>query len=339
MGTKKIKKENPHLTKTIVDVLAYYDISETNKYTQFLVKMLNMSLEGPYINLESTSEFSELFQTTSMENALIQRVSERLIGYENLRMFVEFSNLMEKNLIEKKDISNYNSWDEIEHQLYVAKNKQNFKNSKKEYKKIFEDDTHLIIRPLNYNTSCTYGYQTKWCTASIREPDYFYKHSKGILIYVIDKKTDDKFAFYKDIDMSSEDYKYQTPFIVYNKTDYRIDSFETGLPHNLLKIIHDELQTNVPNYKFFTNEEIGKMLNYVWIDNENKIIPKSRCLLSEMTTNGLQYQGPLFDDIQPTPSDYLSLPDEYLNQEEQEFLMKQNTTRIININEMLEKIK
>ena len=151
--------------------------------------------------------------------------------------------------MEKKDISKYDSWEEIEYQYYLAINKQNLKQTKKEYKKIFEDETHLIIRPLNYNTSCTYGYQTKWCTASLREPEYFYRHSKGVLIYVINKKTNEKFGFYKELD--SIDDQTQTSFVIYNSADYRIDSFMTGLPHDLLKLIVDELQTNTPNYKFF----------------------------------------------------------------------------------------
>ncbi len=31
----------------------------------------------------------------------------------------------------------------------------------------------------------------------INDPGYFYNHSRGILIYLIDKKENKKFAFYK----------------------------------------------------------------------------------------------------------------------------------------------
>jgi hypothetical protein len=327
MGTKKLKKENEHLNISIIDILSHYDISKTNKYTQFLVRMLNQSLKGPYLNLESENETNKLFQSTDLKSCLIHRISERLIGYENLKLFVDFTVMMEKNIVEKKDISKYDSWDEIEYQYYLAINKQNLKQTKKEYKKIFEDETHLIIRPLNYNTSCTYGYQTKWCTASLREPEYFYRHSKGVLIYVINKKTNEKFGFYKELD--SMDDQTQTSFVIYNSADYRIDSFMTGLPHDLLKLIVDELQTNTPNYKFFSNEELANMLKHVWID-ERKILTRVQ----------RHYRGDLDLDVlanllpdQPVPLDEPILP--RLSSEEKEFLVEQQRARLININSEL----
>ena len=326
MGTKKLKKENEHLNISIIDILSHYDISKTNKYTQFLVRMLNQSLKGPYLNLESENETDKLFQSTDLKSSLIHRISERLIGYENLKLFVDFTVMMEKNIVEKKDISKYDSWEEIEYQYYLAINKQNLKQTKKEYKKIFEDETHLIIRPLNYNTSCTYGYQTKWCTASLREPEYFYRHSKGVLIYVINKKTNEKFGFYKELD--SIDDQTQTSFVIYNSADYRIDSFMTGLPHDLLKLIVDELQTNTPNYKFFSNEELANMLKYVWIE-ERKILPRSQRHYQDYNID-LDVLSNLLPD---QPLDEPILP--RLSSEEKEFLVEQQRARLININNEL----
>lgn len=326
MGTKKLKKENEHLNISIIDILSHYDISKTNKYTQFLVRMLNQSLKGPYLNLESENETHKLFQSTDLKSSLIHKISERLIGYENLRLFVDFTVMMEKNIVEKKDISKYDSWEEIEYQYYLAINKQNLKQTKKEYKKIFEDETHLIIRPLNYNTSCTYGYQTKWCTASLREPEYFYRHSKGVLIYVINKKTNEKFGFYKELD--SIDDQTQTSFVIYNSADYRIDSFMTGLPHGLLKLIVDELQTNTPNYKFFSNEELANMLKYVWIE-ERKILPRTQRHYQDYNID-LDVLSNLLPD---QPLDEPILPK--LSSEEKEFLVEQQKARLININNEL----
>lgn len=327
MGTKKIKKENKHLDISIIDILSYYDISKTNKYTQFLVRMLNQSLKGPYLNLESENETDKLFQSTDLKSSLIHRISERLIGYENLKLFVDFTVMMEKNIVEKKDISKYDSWEEIEYQYYLAINKQNLKQTKKEYKKIFEDETYLIIRPLNFNTSCTYGYQTKWCTASLREPEYFYRHSKGVLIYVINKKTNEKFGFYKELD--SMDEQTQTTFVIYNSADYRIDSFMTGLPHDLLKLIVDELQTNTPNYKFFSNEELANMLKYVWIE-ERKILPRTPRHYQEYNID-LDVLSNLLPD-EPRIKEELSSS---LSLEEQEFLIERQRSRVININREL----
>jgi hypothetical protein len=54
--------------------------------------------------------------------------------------------------------------------LFEAKNREMFKRSKKEIHKIFEDDNYMIFKPLTYASSCSYGYQTKWCTAMVMIP-------------------------------------------------------------------------------------------------------------------------------------------------------------------------
>jgi hypothetical protein len=171
-------------------------------------------------------------------------------------------------VIDEKDISKYDSWDMLETQLFEAKNRELFKKSKKEIHKIFEDDNYMIFKPLTYASSCSYGYQTKWCTAMINDPGYFYNHSRGILIYLIDKKENKKFAFYKhflnqyEISDGHEDYAFKT----YNQEDKQIDTIQTGLPMNILQIILMECDlkspTTIPNYRLFSEEEKNQMRRY-----------------------------------------------------------------------------
>jgi len=265
MGIKKLKKENEILNLNLANMLERFDTSKTKKYSQFLVKMLNKQIENWQTEQDS-------FRPTIQSEVIHISPTEKIVpnnSYENmLSRFVEFTELMEKGLIDEKDISKYDSWDMLEIQLFEAKNREMFKRSKKEIHKIFEDDNYMIFKPLTYAASCSYGYQTKWCTAMVNDPGYFYNHSRGILIYLIDKKQNKKFAFYKhflqkyELSDDHQDYAFKT----FNQEDKQIDTIQTGLPMNILQIILMECDlkspTTIPNYKLFSEEEKNEMRRY-----------------------------------------------------------------------------
>jgi len=277
MGIKKLKKENESLNMTIADMLANFDTSKTKKYSQFLVKMLNKRIEEWKkdnlfrVTKDSTNPIDRVIPNNSWENALVRSfVCDWLFSWSNMERFVEFTELMEKGLVTENDISKYDSWDMLQIQLFEAKNREIFKKSKKEIHKIFEDENYLIFKPLTYLASCSYGYQTKWCTAMINEPSYFYNHSKGILIYLIDKKENKKFAFYKKIlhPHEMDDYEHENyVFKTFNQEDRQIDTIQTGLPMNILQIIMMEcdsnLPTTIPNYKLFSEDEKNIMRQHI----------------------------------------------------------------------------
>jgi hypothetical protein len=277
MGIKKLKKENEFLNMTIADMLAKFDTSKTKKYSQFLVRQLNERIEeweknNPFrITEHSNNPIERIIPNNSWENASIRSfVCDWLFSWSNMERFVEFTELMEKGLVNENDISKYDSWDMLQIQLFEAKNREMFKKSKKEIHKIFEDENYLIFKPLTYLASCSYGYQTKWCTAMINEPSYFYNHSKGILIYLIDKKENKKFAFYKKIlhPYEMEDYDHENyVFKTFNQEDKQIDTIQTGLPMNILQIIMMECDTKLPttiaNYKLFSEDEKNIMRQHI----------------------------------------------------------------------------
>lgn len=279
MGIKKLKKENEILNLNLASMLERFDTSKTKKYSQFLVKMLNKKIESwqkeqeEYKSIRKTNEILDpldrVVPNDSFENMLSRFFfCDFLFSWNSLGRFVEFTELMERGLIDEKDISKYDSWDMLEIQLYEAKNREMFKKSKKEIHKIFEDENYSIFKPLTYAASCSYGYQTKWCTAMINDPGYFYNHSRGILIYLIDKKQNKKFAFYRHVPNQYEilddhqDYAFKT----FNQEDKQIDTIQTGLPMNILQIILMECDvkspTTIPNYKLFSEEEKNEMRRY-----------------------------------------------------------------------------
>jgi hypothetical protein len=280
MGIKKLKKENEILNLNLASMLERFDTSKTKKYSQFLVKMFNKKIEDWQ---KEQDEFRPIIQSeivrldpvertvpnNSYENMLSRVLfCDYIFSWSRMERFVEFTELMERGLINEKDISKYDSWDMLEIELFEAKNREMFKKSKKEIHKIFEDDNYMIFKPLTYAASCSYGYQTKWCTAMVNDPGYFYNHSRGILIYLIDKKQNKKFAFYKhflqqyELSDGHEDYAFKT----FNQEDKQIDTIQTGLPMNVLQIILMECDlkspTTIPNYKLFSEEEKNEMRRY-----------------------------------------------------------------------------
>lgn len=65
--------------------------------------------------------------------------------------------------------------------------------------KLYEDKNWLLIIPLTHEASCKYGANTKWCVASRDTSGHFKNYTKeGLLVYLIDKTSNNKFAFYHE---------------------------------------------------------------------------------------------------------------------------------------------
>lgn len=265
MGIKNLKKENDYLKLTLGDMFAKLDPTKTKKYTQFLVKQMSMRLN------EIRSEMGEvdpILPLDSIENIITIDICGNIFGKNYLNYFTEFCRLNERGLIGENDISKYDSWDMLERELNLAKNKESIKKAEKEIQILYNDCRFLILKPLTHLASTTYGYQTKWCTAMEFSPNYFYTHSTGILIYVIDKVENKKFAFHRSIDDILDLPQFENLiFTTWDETDFKIDSFQTRLPYEILKIVSDHTDTsnplNVPNYKHFNEDELIKMARFV----------------------------------------------------------------------------
>ena len=160
-------------------------------------------------------------------------------------------------------------------EVYQAKNRDLFKKAKKQVKVVYEDDQYFCIKPLTYEASVSYGYQTKWCTASVHDQSYFYNHSRdGVLVYVIDKINNVKFGFYHN----------NHQIEIYDQKDVRVDSMETGLPLELLHKLFSEMKSDVKdknfNYKLFDESELKRMTMYR--QDEPIPVPMEEMMMEEM---------------------------------------------------------
>jgi hypothetical protein len=262
MGIKKIKKENDTVNISLIDLMGNLDTSGTKKYTQFLVKVLKKNYdEDVKYSIKNDSsirrKIDEILGDDSFNSWLTKRLISNLYGWDEMNLFVDFCDYMERGLTNEKDISKYDSWDMVASEVYHAKNRDLFKKSKKEVKVVYEDDQYTCIKPLTYDASISYGYQTKWCTASVQEPSYFYNHSRdGVLVYLIDKINNVKFGFFHD----------HNQIQIYDQKDHRVDSMETDLPLELLHKLVSEMKSDAKdknfNYKLFSESELEKMRKY-----------------------------------------------------------------------------
>ena len=262
MGIKKIKKENDSINISLIDLIGKLDNSETKKYTQFLVKILKKNFDNEQDFLvrdlsHRERKIDQVLTNSTFDGWLTRKVLTNLYGWDEVDSFINFCEFMERGLTNEKDISKYDSWDMVASEVFQAKNRNLFKMAKKEVKVVYEDDQYMCIKPLTYAASVSYGYQTRWCTASVQEPSYFYNHSKdGVLVYLIDKINNVKFGFYHN--------SYQIQ--IYNQKDDRVDSMETGIPVELLHKLIGEMKSEAKdknfNYKLFGESELENMKNF-----------------------------------------------------------------------------
>lgn len=273
----ELKKQNPLFGINLIDLIN--NLVSKPKYTEMMVNLIKYKFDSQEshakdIRNELIREYhiseDKVNEMSFFELQNSHRVITDFIGYSNFTTLTKFIEMNERKLIENSDLTSYKTFQELELQMSLAELKLVDKEMEKQIEKLFENDEWLVLKPLSYLSSKKYGASTKWCTASDREPDYFYKYIKrGLLIYVINKKTGDKVAGFKNIDSS---YERETSF--WNITDQRVDSLETGLPNHIMDIFKDQFHNvKVTNWDSLTDEERNRQI--LWLENEYYGVKKS----------------------------------------------------------------
>jgi hypothetical protein len=257
MGIKTLKKQNPELIIDVVELLTKLDPTENNKMLPFLVKMYKKRFLNENNDVNRKSSLIGLTKKLH-KNVMDERIKELIIGsfgYENMEKLLLFCDHLNNKRIVNTDVTSYSDWSDILNEVSKAELKLIDKELTKQIEVIYENDEWLVLKPLSFKASLTYGSNTKWCTAMKTEPDYFYRYSKnGILIYVINKNKGEKYGFHKSHDELS----------FWNQIDTRVDSMETNIPFDILLKIkeHSDLETNGVNYNKFSDEELEAEQSY-----------------------------------------------------------------------------
>ena len=98
----KLKEQHPELNITVIDMLARVDPTDSYKYTEFLIKEIKQSIKDDGI--------VDITLNLGIE----------LVGNDNVVTLNEFEQHVKANRIQKKDISQYKSFEQIKEQVKLA---------------------------------------------------------------------------------------------------------------------------------------------------------------------------------------------------------------------------
>jgi hypothetical protein len=243
MSKIKELKTNPEHILNIVNVLELFSPDKKSKYTDTLLRLMKNTKAlrdqcsdvkkeivntFPFITMEELDNFSEI------QIMVMWRFIDAFFYHSDLNDWRKFCDYNERGLISQNDLTKYKTFEEISSQLSLADIKVQSKELENEVVKILDTDEWLLVRPLTYYSSKKYGSNTKWCTTSEGNPEYFIKYSsRGVLIYCINKITGYKVASFYSLD------KQEPEFSFWNQKDTRVDSLDTELTDDIRKLIQD----------------------------------------------------------------------------------------------------
>ena len=173
------------------------DPSSTKKYSEWAIKKF-IDIGGKFSLQHTTGEISKVVKNYhSIVDRLSKEKVEKIIDGDETDKSFNSEDSKNKVLKSPKDINSFETLYELQRFLTLYDKFQFLSDqeekSKKESEKLYEDDRFLIIRPLSHTSSCYYGANTKWCTTTRDNEDYFNRYtSKGKLYYIIDKKSSDR---------------------------------------------------------------------------------------------------------------------------------------------------
>jgi DNA-directed RNA polymerase delta subunit len=147
------------------------------------------------------------------------------------------------------------------------------KELENEVVRVHEDDEWLLVRPTTFLASKKYGANTKWCTTSESNPEYFLKYSeRGVLIYCMNKKTGYKVASFYSLKSSDPEFSF------WNQKDTKIESMDSELSDSMLRIIRDVSKdpNAVSNRRLLETEQLEKenksLRKWMSMDSINHIV-------------------------------------------------------------------
>jgi hypothetical protein len=276
----ELKKQNPELNFNIVDFVS--KVLPKPKYVEMAVNLIKNGQEERISKIHTEELKSELRNYWNVPDELLNnksnieifnifRAVDTSFNRNEYQSIIKFIELNERKLIEKSDLTSYKSFDEIDLQNSLADLKLIDKEFQKQVVKLHEDDEWLVIKPLSWAASKKYGANTKWCTSSEYEQDYFYRYVKrGILIYSMNKKTGNKVAGFKNVDNS-----YEKEISFWDIKDNRVDSLEANLPYHIMDIFKDQFfNCKTTNWDILSDDE--KITQQLWLEShKNKLQPIS----------------------------------------------------------------
>lgn len=254
MSRTKELKVSPEFNLNLFELFSLFCPDKKTKYTETLLRIMkktpNISEHcyeiKAHLELDYGIKKSDLDNLSELQLVLFYRIIDGMFNPSDLKTFQKFCSYNERGLIKQNDVSTYHFFDEINNAVSIAEIVAQGKELEKQVKVVYEDEEWLFVRPLTFNASKKYGSNTKWCTTTESNPEYFTKYaSRGVLIYCLNKKTGYKVASFNSLDKNEPEFSW------WNQKDNRIDSLQSELPNELLKVIRVESMENKPKTNRF----------------------------------------------------------------------------------------
>ena len=250
MKLKILKENNKDYNLSILDFLRILDPSKTGKFLRILLnelKFYDKSIAVVQGNVWQLSNQVEVLK--GINEDMVNQLIDCLGGVDVINDMEKFEVLCDENLIEVRDVQEYKSLGEISLAVIDAEEKRKDKNSSPQKEIVFGHPDYLLLKPLNEFASKKYGASTKWCTSS-RDPKTFYQYSeKGVLIYILPKNDNSKWAVYYDMLVKELSW--------WDTKDILTDGYLVDLPEKLKKdILGYILNETNPNSYYFTEKTL-----------------------------------------------------------------------------------
>lgn len=258
MSRAKELKTSPEFNINMFELFSLFSPDKKTKYTETLLRIMkktpNIDEHCKEIIAFLSNEYGipteELNAIPKLQLVFFFRLVDGMFNSSDLKTYQKFCEYNERGLIRQNDMSTYQSFDEINNAVSLAEIAANNKDLEKQVKIVYEDEEWLFVRPLTFNASKKYGSNTKWCTTTESNPEYFTKYaSRGVLIYCLNKKTGYKVASFRSLDKNDPEFSW------WNQKDNRIDSLQSELPDELLKVIRVESLEKARTNRFLLSDE------------------------------------------------------------------------------------
>lgn len=240
MSRTKELKTNPEFNINLFELFSLFSPNKKTKYTETLLRVMKKTPNldehceeiKDFLMKEFNIPLSDVENIPKLHLVFFHRLIDGMFNSSDLKTFQKFCEYNERGLIKQNDVSTYQFFDDINNAVSMAEIIVEGKDLEKQVKLVYEDDEWLFVRPLTFNASKKYGANTKWCTTTESNPEYFTKYaSRGVLIYCLNKKTGYKVASFRSLDKSDPEFSW------WNQKDTRIDSLQSEIPDELLKVI------------------------------------------------------------------------------------------------------
>lgn len=274
----ELKKQYPELSLTMFDLFERIDTTKTYKYFPLMCKLFTSRWKLEPIEKDFSSEMKNRLESkgikiTDEKDSLVHAMLRLADNYSD-DMFLttkEFIERMENNKIQNKDLSTYNSLENLRTAITLSSIKEIERGLEKQVIKEFEDDIWLVVRPLTFQASSKYGANTRWCTTYSKEKEYFAKYwRRGILVYFINKQTGFKFAGYKSLFGDPE-------LSFWDPTDQRVDYLQLDIDDYLFSItkkIFSSTDSNRDLCDLETSIQVEKECTREFEDTVNYLFPE-----------------------------------------------------------------